>query len=1191
MDITSYFGRPSSSSAAAGAGAGNRKKKKKSVNIRDFAVRSAQRARGEDDDAEDVSDGDSEAEDRDSDGEADDSIVDNDFDEGELDADAEARARFEADRSMGRSYGFDEDEDEEDPFESREEVDRFVRAKVSSEEESDGEEAKISTLERMDGSVLESDEEVVRRAKEEVLSPPLVKALVEWCLFQMKGYVSLDEASACWKLEQCTFKPSTSIADVIVAFKVMDITLGRVSDGFVDEPMYWAVFGIEDIRQFYETVLLRDRLAILEKKYIIISMFIVTVMNMITAIPNDEKICFDTLSRFSSVQELTGGIFDTSSSSAAGEVMGEGEVVAAAESAGADEWNEEGGPRKRSAAAGGGAGGRRTKASLAEDPLLHHSMPLKAIQPKLGRIAEAVLIRRFERFYSILKCCIVTKINETNHADLQLRHQFSGLSSLTRWGLSGVFFTAHKINLGFIIEHISADMLGHGIKLEGGCMWMPVLTEEGFFTHSYQRMKRDDGETMMIDDYVAFVMTERPHPSKVYTEAYFKRVAGITDTVRRKMLECGSHIIPRMNVNRSCFAFRNCIADFSHGHRKERVYVYDITKVRKELIEKYPDNILPMSSIPTDLMACVFHDNYVSIEEMFDEVTIENPSTIRCRFFKHLFGHQGYFANSENEEQAHEFAVICAMLGRWFFELGRWDNLHIVPWFLGVGGTGKTTVVDILERCYPLGRVGKIGDNIESTFGLAPVIEMKYFSIIANEIGRDFGMRKEDFLRLVSGESITAPSKGRDPIVVERWKIPIAYTGNEMPARWVDSQGQISRRILVFKFWNKALDNLTRLVSIAEVDEREYPDDDDEYGVLASRTSDISLKFQERVIKREVGNIIFMMNRHYLAFAEAYKGITDIYGRLPVREGETQGRLIIPPKFHVFRDELRAMQNNAIAFLTVSNRFDKEDLGNKNLYMSFQTFVEWFKSFCTDTNRIVRSIDISSFEFAFSQFGIEYVAKGPPLVWNGAQVTSYIRGCTLSDISLREMDNLGMYLAKKDRDAAVPSDRYIGEGRAEKARKAAEGGQTLSSEDAAVEFARQIESSSSSSSNRRSFAAAGGGRRRATAAAARTSSIEDDRIARSMVGPLERAHLRNSAEDVRAAEEARRLAVARSDAQDPDSIEREASSSGLALIRDPMTSAASVVSASSRKRSRVSASGVGAVKPSSIPLAQLTDED
>jgi hypothetical protein len=139
---------------------------------------------------------------------------------------------------------------------------------------------------------------------------------------------------------------------------------------------------------------------------------------------------------------------------------------------------------------------------------------------------------------------------------------------------------------------------------------------------------------------------------------------------------------------------------------------------------------------------------------------------------------------------------VFVFLGRMFYWIGERDKWEVIPFFKGRAGTGKSSILRVLNGIYDTLDIGLLGNNIEKTFGLSALYDKLIY--VCYEVKSDFGLGCAEFQSMISGEPVSVPIKGKTAIRVE-WEIAGALAGNEIPG-WLDASGSLARRIVIFEF-------------------------------------------------------------------------------------------------------------------------------------------------------------------------------------------------------------------------------------------------------------------------------------------------------------------------------------------------------------------------------------------------------
>ena len=150
------------------------------------------------------------------------------------------------------------------------------------------------------------------------------------------------------------------------------------------------------------------------------------------------------------------------------------------------------------------------------------------------------------------------------------------------------------------------------------------------------------------------------------------------------------------------------------------------------------------------------------------------------------------------------YGYLLALIGRLLFEVKQFDNYNVIPLIKGDTGTGKSTLLAVIQAMFSSGSVGVLNSNNELTFGLETRYDKEI--LIAHEIGDQFTHRlaSDLFKQMVCGEDIHIPRKNKSAIDI-RWRAPLFLCSN-VHLSYKDVQGSISRRLIIFRFDNYIAD-------------------------------------------------------------------------------------------------------------------------------------------------------------------------------------------------------------------------------------------------------------------------------------------------------------------------------------------------------------------------------------------------
>lgn len=286
---------------------------------------------------------------------------------------------------------------------------------------------------------------------------------------------------------------------------------------------------------------------------------------------------------------------------------------------------------------------------------------------------------------------------------------------------------------------------------------------------------------------------------------------------------------------------------------------------------------------------------------------------------------------------------MFAFIGRLFYEVNEKDSWQVIPFLKGVAGTGKSTVIKVIQMMYSTRDVGVISNNIEKKFGLSSVFDKTIF--IIPELKGDFQMDQAEFQSMVTGEEISMAVKHENPCV-GKWVAPGIIAGNES-ARWEDKSGSICRRIVVMNFPNK----------------------------IPVETSDPNLL--SNIKATEIPKIIRKATLAYNWAVENY-GNSDIWTALP-------------PRVCAEKKKLQYSTNPLYAFMNSEN----VDIGPEE-YTLESVFISQLKIFTSlkfPGTSIIFTEDFYSYIFSDYNITVENTTKSWPPGSQNEQRQTYIIGC------------------------------------------------------------------------------------------------------------------------------------------------------------------------------------------------------
>ena len=368
-------------------------------------------------------------------------------------------------------------------------------------------------------------------------------------------------------------------------------------------------------------------------------------------------------------------------------------------------------------------------------------------------------------------------------------------------------------------------------------------------------------------------------------------------------VRCNDKRFPTLEKHRNVFAFKNGIYFSECSVAKGIPLSIQQTSVNCDLFVLYDSPEYKL--LDKQVTAC----KYFNID--FEHVKDIPKEDIETPHLDSIFHYQGI-----TEDVLH---INKMFLGRMLYDVGSMDNWQVILMLLGAGGTGKSTITNIVRMFYDSEDVGIMGNNFSKTFGLADIYDK--FAFIAPEIKKDWGIDQAEFQEIVSGGKLNVNIKHQKSERVE-WTAPGMLGGNENPG-FVDNASSIQRRVVVTRFDKKVMDGDPTLA---------------------------------RKLENEIGCIIKQCNMYYLHYVNQYKN-KDIWTWIPDYFLQTQ--------------KMMAAASNALhAFLDSDILvFDASE------YIPMDEFFKLFNLYCQENNFTKPKLNVDFYRSPFNKYKIEVVEK------------------------------------------------------------------------------------------------------------------------------------------------------------------------------------------------------------------------
>lgn len=361
--------------------------------------------------------------------------------------------------------------------------------------------------------------------------------------------------------------------------------------------------------------------------------------------------------------------------------------------------------------------------------------------------------------------------------------------------------------------------------------------------------------------------------------------------------------------------------------------------------KKLPDRHW-VGQLSGNLTAVKYHDMIFDEDGMADDMAKHRDRTYMSIYLEAVNGVLS-FQKFEMEERV----WIFCLLGRMLHKVNEHDNWSVFIYFLGLAGTGKSTLLRLVASLLEARDVGYLNNSLQKTFSLDGIHDKLMY--LALDIDETFQLDQVTWQSMVSGEEVSVARKFKQPITVI-WKSHGGFAGNKLPG-WTDNAGSLSRRLVVIEF----------LIPVSKSDPTLY---------------DRCLASIDRFIK--------VINSAYLHMAQKYKsrGIKEV----------------MPPKFKKSEEKALLELNILLAMMKDSCDMDPEPV-NKTYVVTMKNFTKAYKNFCKRSSLKTKVMNYNYYSGVFSKYQVK-VNSNPDAQDPFGMKEPYIIGMKLKDSALETLN-------------------------------------------------------------------------------------------------------------------------------------------------------------------------------------------
>lgn len=276
--------------------------------------------------------------------------------------------------------------------------------------------------------------------------------------------------------------------------------------------------------------------------------------------------------------------------------------------------------------------------------------------------------------------------------------------------------------------------------------------------------------------------------------------------VKKYFSSSNDYDIVNLEIDRSCFRYENGIFDaksmgfYLFGNPTHDI---NIRLGQKGVANAFYSDNQYFRDNPTN--PCNFNPQWIGKQDFHSDTGMTYCTDLECWTqidtpkFDTIFDLQTTHLSDEKKKDVYQ-VLIAFLFGRILFNAGEEDRWQVAPFLYGVAGAGKSSLCRAQQHVYQMQDTGVLSSNIEEKFGLGSLYEKKV--IICPEVKKNFSLSLAELQSMISCERMSIARKHQSAIQAI-WEAPITMAGNEVPMTWIDTGGQLVRRLLVFEFLNQ----------------------------------------------------------------------------------------------------------------------------------------------------------------------------------------------------------------------------------------------------------------------------------------------------------------------------------------------------------------------------------------------------
>jgi phage/plasmid-associated DNA primase len=149
--------------------------------------------------------------------------------------------------------------------------------------------------------------------------------------------------------------------------------------------------------------------------------------------------------------------------------------------------------------------------------------------------------------------------------------------------------------------------------------------------------------------------------------------------------------------------------------------------------------------------------------------------------------------------------IFEILIGRLHYAVGTYDQWEVIPYLVGLAGTGKSKIIECIIRMFFTGDIGTIDANSDKSFTLETLWNKKIILFPDAPKNIDEFLPATTLCSMASGENISISRKHKTKLNLDKWTATAFFSAN-YHFNYRDDAGRISRRLMALPMYNNILD-------------------------------------------------------------------------------------------------------------------------------------------------------------------------------------------------------------------------------------------------------------------------------------------------------------------------------------------------------------------------------------------------